>query len=90
LDSQITAEDIQKEVKRLIAEVTERDPAEISDTALFENDLGVDSLMALEVMVAIDKKYKIRIPEEEFARIKNVQDAVGVVLRYSQVVAKEA
>jgi acyl carrier protein len=83
LDDQITAEQIRTEVKRLIAEVTERTPGEISDTALFENDLGVDSLMALEVMVSIDKKYKIRIPEAEFAKIKNVDDAVGVVLRYS-------
>ena len=77
MDDQITAQQIRTEVKRLIAEVTERSPEEISDTALFEKDLGVDSLMALEVMVSIDKKYKIRIPEEEFAKIKNVDDAVG-------------
>jgi len=87
LDDQITAQQIRTEVKRLIAEVTERSPEEISDTALFEKDLGVDSLMALEVMVSIDKKYKIRIPEEEFAKIKNVDDAVGVVLRYSPAAA---
>ena len=82
MDDQITADEIRVEVKRLIAEVTERGPEEISDTALFEQDLGVDSLMGLEVMVSIDKKYKIRIPEEEFAKIKNVDDAVEVVLRY--------
>lgn len=80
---QVRADDIRKEVKRLIAEVTERSPDEISDMALFSEDLGVDSLMALEVMVSVDKRYKIHIPEEEFGKIKNVNDAVEIVLRYS-------
>ena len=79
----VTAEHIRAEVKRLIAEVTEREPEEITDTALFSDELGVDSLMAMEVMVAVDKKYKINIPEDEFATIKNVNDTVAVVLRHT-------
>ena len=79
---QITADEIRTNVKKLIAEVTEREPEEITDTALFADELGVDSLMAMEVMVAVDKRYKINIPEEEFAKIKNVDDTVTVVLRY--------
>jgi acyl carrier protein len=79
---QITADEIRTNVKKLIAEVTEREPEEITDTALFSEELGVDSLMAMEVMVAVDKRYKINIPEEEFAKIKNVDDTVTVVLRY--------
>lgn len=78
----VTAEEIRSEVKKLIAEVTEREPEEITDTALFADELGVDSLMAMEVMVAVDKKYKINIPEDEFAKIKNVNDTVEVVLRH--------
>jgi acyl carrier protein len=78
----ITAEQIRAEVKKLIAEVTEREPEEITDTALFADELGVDSLMAMEVMVAVDKKYKINIPEDEFAKIRNVNDTVEVVQRH--------
>jgi acyl carrier protein len=78
----ITAEQVRTEVKKLIAEVTEREPEEITDTALFAEELGVDSLMAMEVMVAVDKKYKINIPEDEFATIKNVDDTVAVVMRH--------
>jgi len=77
-------------VKRLIAEVTEREPEEISDTASFSDELGVDSLMAMEVMVAVDKKYKINIPEEEFATIKNVDDTVAVVLKHMNASAATA
>ena len=81
-DVQITEDLIRTEIKRLIADVTEREPEEISDTASFGDDLGVDSLMAMEVMVAVDKKFKIDIPEEEFGKIKNVLDAVEVVKKH--------
>jgi len=81
-DVQITEELIRSEIKRLIADVTEREPEEITDTASFGDDLGVDSLMAMEVMVAVDKKFKIDIPEEEFGKIKNVIDAVEVVKKH--------
>jgi acyl carrier protein len=83
----ITTQHIRDEVKRLIAEVTEREPDEITDTALFADELGVDSLMAMEVMVAVDKKYKINIPEDEFAKIKNVNDTVEIVQRHITLAA---
>jgi acyl carrier protein len=34
------------------------------------------------MLVAVDKKYRIQIPEEEFATIKNVDDAVALVQRH--------
>ncbi len=82
IDGHVTPERVREEVKRLIAELTEREPEEITDAALFVDDLGVDSLMAIEVMVALDKRYKIDIPEAEFNQIKNVNDAVNVVMQH--------
>lgn len=80
-NEQATAEEIRSAVKKLVAEITEREADEISDTALFTEELGIDSLMAIEMMVAVDKRYKIEIPEEEFGKIKNVNDAVELVQR---------
>jgi acyl carrier protein len=74
-----TSDQIRSEIKRLIANVTEREPEEIPDAALFMDELGVDSLMAMEVMIAVDKKFKIDIPEEEFNKAKNVDDSVALV-----------
>ncbi len=81
-DATFTAEQIGNEIKRLIANVTEREPSEISDTAHFMDELGVDSLMAMEVMIAVDKKFKIDIPEEEFNKATNVQESVALVQKY--------
>jgi acyl carrier protein len=82
LNGKITEEQIRFEIKRLIAAVTEREPEEIPDTASFTEELGVDSLMAMEVMVAMDKKFRIDIPEEEFTKATNVEEAVLMVQRY--------
>jgi len=81
-ETTVTPERVREEIQRLIAELTEREPGEITDTARFVEDLGVDSLMAIEVMVALDKRYKIDIPEAEFNKIKNVNDAVDVVMQH--------
>ncbi len=78
----VSEQEIRGAVRNLIAEVTERAPEEISDTALFEDELEVDSLMALEMMVALDKKYNIDIPEEEFTELKNVNETVAAIRRY--------
>jgi len=81
-DATYTADQIRAEIKRLIANVTEREPGEIPDTAHFMDELGVDSLMAMEVMIAVDKKFKIDIPEEEFNKATNVNESVAMVEKY--------
>jgi acyl carrier protein len=80
-----TSHEIRNEIKRLIANVTEREPDEIPDTAHFMDELGVDSLMAMEVMIAVDKKFKIDIPEEEFNKATNVNESVAMVEQFLAV-----
>lgn len=77
-----TAEQIRQAVKELVGEITEKPVAQISDSASFREQLGLDSLMATELMVSVERKYQIQIPEEEFTKIKNVNDAVAVTQRH--------
>jgi len=81
-NGQIGVDQVLTAVRRLIATVTEREPEEIKEGDLLTEDLGVDSLMAMEIMVTVDRKFKIDIPEEEFATIKTVRDAVAMVMKY--------
>ncbi len=74
---------VREEIRRRVAELTECEPEEVTDTASFVDELGLDSLLALELMVALDKEYGIDIPEDEFRQITNLNQAVEVVLRYS-------
>jgi len=63
-------DEIKKEVRKLISDITEVPEKDLKDDASFVEDLGVDSMMALEVIASVEKKYKIVIPEEKIATIR--------------------
>ncbi len=75
-------EQIREEVRLLVAALTERSPEEVTDTANFITELGIDSLMAIEMLVALDRRFGIDIPEPEFNRIKDVNETVTAVQHY--------
>jgi len=77
-----TRDQVREETRKRVAELTELETSEVGDDALFIDELGMDSLMAIELMVALDKEYQIDISEEEFREIKNVNEAVDVIMRY--------
>lgn len=75
-------QDLEGEIKGIIAEIIEKDPAEITPEAKFFEDLGVDSMMALEILAAIEKKYKITIPEEKLAQLTTLNQTIAVAKEY--------
>ena len=70
----INFEEIKKEIRKLIPEIAEIPEEEIKDDARFAEDLGIDSMMALEVVASIEKKYKVVIPEAEIPNIRSLQN----------------
>ena len=75
-------QNIEDEIRNIIAEIIEKKPEEISPDAKFFEDLGVDSMMALEIMAAIEKKYKITIPEEKLAQLTTLSQTIAVAKEY--------
>lgn len=73
---------LEKEIRDIIAQVIEKDPQEVLPEARFYEDLGVDSMMALEILAAIEKKYKIAIPEEKLAELKTLKETTAVARQY--------
>jgi acyl carrier protein len=53
--------------------------ADIKDSSNYREDLGLDSLSALEVMVDIEYAFKIKVPEERLQAVQTVQDTINVV-----------
>lgn len=68
------------EVRKMIAEITEVPEKELSPDADFFNDLGIDSLKAIEIVAAFEKKYRIVIPENDIPNIRNLKQ----VLKYTE------
>ncbi|MCX5703074.1 MAG: acyl carrier protein [Candidatus Omnitrophica bacterium] len=67
-------EEVKKEIKKLVLEITEVSKEQLKDDARFSEDLGVDSMMALEIAASIEKKYKVVIPEEKLPTIRSLQN----------------
>jgi len=71
-----TIKQLEKELRSLVAEVAEVEEDEVTEDARFVEDLGMDSMMALEILAAIEKRYKIQIPEEELPNLTNLKEAI--------------
>ena len=67
-------EEIKKEVKKSISGITEIPEADIKEDAGFIEDLGMDSMMALEIIASIEKKYKLVVPEKDIPSLRTLND----------------
>jgi acyl carrier protein len=70
--------DLREELRALVAEIAEKD--EIPDGATFK-DLGIDSMMGVEIVAAIERQYQIKIDDDEIAEFKDLEAAYALVVR---------
>ena len=70
---------VEADLRELVATILEVEPNTIDEQASFVKDLGMDSMMALEVLASIEKKYKIIIPEETLAKFTSLSQTVKIV-----------
>lgn len=70
------------ELKEIIAEIIEVEPDEIEGDSHFVMDFGADSMMALEILASIEKKYKIIIPEEELPNMVTFDKVIKITEEY--------
>lgn len=61
-------EDLKEKLRAIIAEVSEVD--EIPDETPFK-DLGIDSMMAIEIVAEIERTYKMTVPEDDLKKLTN-------------------
>lgn len=72
MEANINAKHIEK-LKALLTDVLDIEE-EFSNTDHFMEDLGLSSLMALEVMVAMEKEYTVKFKEEEMKNLTTVEN----------------
>jgi len=72
-------EKLKEEIKKIVSEVSEVPQEQLKEDARFVEDLGIDSMMALEIVANIEKKYKVVIPEEEIPKIRSLKDVYKIM-----------
>ncbi len=68
-----------EKLKRVIAEVLNVDPDEISPESTFLDDLGADSLDVFQIIMGIEEEFDIEIPPEKAEKITTVEEAVELI-----------
>lgn len=57
-------------------------PSKVSASAKFKEDLDLDSLDAVEVVMAIEEEFSIEIPDSEADKILSIPDAIAYIVNH--------
>ncbi|KAI0319384.1 acyl carrier protein [Amylostereum chailletii] len=72
---------IQERVLDVLKGFEKANVAKLSPSASFTDDLGLDSLDAVEVVMAVEEEFSIEIPDAEADEIKTVQQAIDYIAK---------
>lgn len=67
---------IYRQLRGLVAETLGVEEDEVVPEASFEDDLNVDHQELVELMMAIEEKFDVKIPDDEMATLTTIGDAV--------------
>ena len=71
--------EISTRMKQLLVSELGLDELKINDGANFEEDLEVDSLGVVELLMALEDEFGVKIPDEDAESIHTVGQAVDLV-----------
>ncbi|MDQ4086313.1 MAG: acyl carrier protein [Actinomycetota bacterium] len=76
-----TTEEIRSSLADIVNEVAGIPAEDVQMDKSFVDDLDVDSLSMVEVVVAAEEKFDVKIPDDEVKNLKTVGDAVAFIER---------
>lgn len=68
-----------EKLQKIIADVLNVDPNEVTPEATFVDDLGADSLDVFQIIMGIEEEFDIEISHESAEKINTVKDAVDCI-----------
>lgn len=72
-------EQLAKEIKTLVSKVIKIPEDKLYPDASLFTDLGVDSLLGVEIIASLDKKYGLDVPEDKLKDINTLEDIISLV-----------
>lgn len=67
------------DVKAVVVEQLNVDANEVKPESKFVEDLGADSLDVVELVMALEEKFDVEIPDDQAEKIQTVQNAVDFI-----------
>ncbi len=63
-------------IRMTVAQFIGQDLGQVSETADFSEDLGMDSLDRLELMAAVEKEYDVILSDQELSSVSNMRELI--------------
>ena len=74
-----STDEIRAGLAEILKEVADVAPDQVTDEKSFTDDLDVDSLSMVEVAMAAEERFGVKIPDDELPKLKTVGDAVTYI-----------
>ena len=81
-------DNIEQQVKKVVAEQLSINEADIKNESAFISDLGADSLDTVELVMALEDTFGIEIPDDQQEKIQTVQDAIDFIEAHKKAYLK--
>jgi acyl carrier protein len=78
----MTRDEVFSLIREHLADELELDPARVTESTHFRQDLSADSLDLYSLVQELEDTYGLKMSDEEAARIHTVRDAVDYVLAH--------
>jgi acyl carrier protein len=67
-------------IKEVAAEVLSVDPEQVTESARFKEDLDADSLDLVELVMGLEERFDIEVPEDDLEGVTTIGQALDLVL----------
>jgi acyl carrier protein len=74
-----SADEVRAGLAEILNEVADVDADDVTDDKSFTDDLDVDSLSMVEVAMAAEEKFGVKIPDDDLPKLRTVGDAVNYI-----------
>ena len=74
-----TRDEIRTGLAEILEEIADVQPDDVADGKSFQDDLDVDSLSMVEVVVAAEERFGVKIPDDDVQNLRTVGDAVSYI-----------
>ena len=76
------------DVKAVVVEQLNVNPDEVKEDSKFVEDLGADSLDVVELVMALEEKFDIEIPDTDAEKIVTVGNAMAYIEAHKQSITR--
>lgn len=77
----MTKEELRQAVIDIIADVApDEDPNQVKDDVPLRDQLELDSMDFLDIVLELRKRYKIKIPEEDYPQLRTMNSTIEYLM----------